>query len=184
MTATAIWWVSFFGSLTFFLYFNIWAADYCSWSETMKAGRSSWRCTRLSERYSLALRLNHWFHIYDNFPGSADLTGKLLYLSTTGVIVSLDLIVWIALFADSVTFIINGLFHNDPFSELHKRVAYAIYTPAVLLYNSGFKLVERLGNDEEQWTAVLLISQVIVGCTILTIVCIFNIIPHIYVSFL
>lgn len=44
--------MSFFGSLTFFLYFNIWAADPCSWSELMKAGgsRLSWRCTTLSEK--------------------------------------------------------------------------------------------------------------------------------------
>ena len=67
MTATAVWWVSFFGSLTFFLYFNIWAADPCSWSDFMR-GRPTWRCTPLSDTYQLALRLNHWYYIYDHFP--------------------------------------------------------------------------------------------------------------------
>lgn len=111
-------------------------------------------------RYSLALRLNHWFHVYDHWPGHSDLATRLSYLLSTGLLASLDLLVWAALALDSVTFLTNGLLHNDPFSELHKHIAWAIYRPAVLLYTQAAHLLERFGSDDDQWTAVLLVSQV------------------------
>jgi hypothetical protein len=98
--------------------------------------------------------------VYDHWPGHSDLATRLSYLLSTGLLASLDLLVWAALALDSVTFLTNGLLHNDPFSELHKHIAWAIYRPAVLLYTQAAHLLERFGSDDDQWTAVLLVSQV------------------------
>jgi len=93
----------------------------------------------------------------------ADWYECLTYLMSTGVIMGLDLMVWLVLFLDSITFVLNGLFYNDPFSELHKMVAYAMYKPSVWFFHWGPSVLDRFGNAEDQWTAVLLVSQVRTG---------------------